>query len=98
MQITNWTRADLNGNSDDSKYNLRDNFLDLERTDLIDPVINIAAGIRWLSHKFNKPKTGSKKNLFNMLRAYYDWNKGGEKYAHKVLNLYHRSNGSSPRQ
>lgn len=68
MQVTNRTRKDLNGNSEDSKYNLRDSFLDLEMSDLKDPVINIAAGIRWLSYKYTKPKTGNPKNLFNMLR------------------------------
>jgi hypothetical protein len=46
MQVTDTTRRDLNGKSEDSKYNLKDNFLDLEMTDLTDPVLNIAAGIR----------------------------------------------------
>lgn len=91
MQVTNTTRKDLNGKSEDSQYNLRDNFLDLEMTDLTDPVINIAAGIRWLSYKYTKPKTGAKKNLFNMLKGYYRWNDEGEAYAHKVLNLYNAS-------
>lgn len=91
MQVTNRTRKDLSGKSEDSQYNLRDNFLDLEMSDLIDPVINIAAGIRWLSFKYTKPKKGAKKNLFNMLRGYYDWNNGGEAYAQKVLNLYNAS-------
>ncbi|HXH76764.1 MAG TPA: transglycosylase SLT domain-containing protein [Bacteriovoracaceae bacterium] len=91
MQITNTTRKDLSVKSEDSKYNLKDNFLDLEMTDLTDPVINIAAGIRWLSYKYTKPKTGAKKNLFNMLKGYYRWNDEGEAYAHKVLNLYNSS-------
>ncbi len=55
MQVTNTTRADLNGKSEASKTNLRDNYLDLEMSDLTDAVINIAAGIRWLSYKFTKP-------------------------------------------
>lgn len=88
MQVTNRTRKDLNGKSEDSRYNLKNNYLDLEMSDLTDPVINIAAGIRWLSHKFTKPKTGVKKNLFNMLKGYYYWNDDGEAYARKVLNLY----------
>lgn len=91
MQVTDTTRRDLNGKSEDSKYNLKDSFLDLEMTDLTDPVINIAAGIRWLSYKYTKPKTGAKKNLFNMLKGYYAWNDDGEAYAHKVLNLYNAS-------
>lgn len=91
MQVTDTTRRDLNGKSEDSKYNVKDNFLDLEMTDLTDPVINIAAGIRWLSYKYTKPKTGAKKNLFNTLKGYYAWNDDGEAYAHKVLNLYNAS-------
>ncbi len=71
MQVTNTTRKDLNGKSEDSQYNLKNNYLDLEMSDLADPVINIAAGIRWLSHKYTKPKTGAKKNLFNMFKGYY---------------------------
>ncbi len=60
MQVTNTTRKDLNGKSEDSKY-------------------------------YTKPKTGAKKNLFNMLKGYYCWNDEGEAYAHKVLNLYNAS-------
>jgi soluble lytic murein transglycosylase-like protein len=91
MQVTNTTRRDLNGKSQDSQYNLKNNYLDLEMTDLTDPVINIAAGVRWLSYKYTKPKTGAKNNLFNMLKGYYAWNNDGEAYAHKVLNLYNSS-------
>ena len=90
MQITNRTRQDLSGKSEDSKYNLHDSFLDLEISDLKDPIVNVAAGIRWLSYKYTKPKTGNPKNLFNMLRGYNDWIKG-EEYAHKVINLYNAS-------
>ena len=91
MQVTNTTRQDLNGKSKESKNALRDSFLDLDMVDLTDPVINIAAGIRWLSHKYTKPKTGAKKNLFNMLKGYYAWNNDGEAHAHKVLNVYNAS-------
>ncbi len=88
MQVTNTTRKDLNGKSEDSQYNLKNNYLDLEMSDLADPVINIAAGIRWLSNKYTRPKT---KNLFNMLKGYYRWNHEGEAYARKVLILYNAS-------
>lgn len=91
MQVTNKTREDLNGKSKESKHALRDSFLDLDMVDLTDPVINIASGIRWLSYKYTKPKTGAKKNLFNMLKGYYFWNEDGEAYARKVLNLYNDS-------
>jgi hypothetical protein len=61
MQITNQTREGLNGKSKKSQHALRDSFLDLDMVDLTDPVINIAAGIRWLSHKYTKPKTNWRK-------------------------------------
>ena len=88
MQITNQTREGLNGKSKKSQHALRDSFLDLDMVGLTDPVINIAAGIRWLNYKYMNPRRKFPKNLFNMLRGYYDWHNGGEAYAHKVLNLY----------
>ena len=71
MQITNWTRNDLKGVRRKGKMSLQNHYLDLERQDLEDPVISIAAGIRWLSYKFSSiPK--KKRNLFNVIRAYND--------------------------
>ena len=89
MQITNTTRGDLAGRPVKKHVLLRDGYLDLDREDLIDPVISIAAGIRWLSYKFESIKV-EKKNSFNMLRNYNSWSKG-EPYAKKVLDLYHAS-------
>lgn len=91
MQITNQTREGLNGKSRKSQHALRDSFLDLDMRDLTDPVINIAAGIRWLNYKYMNPRRRFPKNLFNMLRGYYDWHNGGEAYAKKVLDLYNAS-------
>jgi len=82
MQITNKTRADIK--------NLNDAVIDLERSDLEDPVINIATGILWLSYKYTRIPKKAEKNLFNMLRGYYDWQKGTP-YAEKVLALYRAS-------
>ncbi len=90
MQLTNTSREGLSGKSKRSLHALRDSFIDLEMVDLTDPVINIAAGIRWLSYKFTNPPKGAPKNLFNTLRGYYDWHKG-ESYAHKVLKVYNDS-------
>ncbi len=91
MQITNQTREGLNGKSEKSQHALRDSFLDLDMVDLTNPVINIAAGIRWLNYKYMNPRRKFPKHLFNMLRGYYDWHNGGEAYAHKVLILYNAS-------
>jgi hypothetical protein len=89
MQITNWTRNDLKGIRRKGKVSLTDHFLDLERKDLEDPVISIAAGIRWLTYKYSSiPK--NKRTLFNLIRAYNDWEKG-EPYAEKVMDLYNSS-------
>lgn len=82
MQITNTTRRDAK--------NLNDGIVDLERKDLEDPVINIAMGIRWLSYKFSSIGKGSKKDLFNTIKYYYDKNKGDD-YANKVLKLHNLS-------
>lgn len=84
MQITDTTRADAK--------NLRDNVIDLERSDLEDPVVSIAMGIRWISYKYTSIPRKSKKNLFNTLRAYNDWQKGIP-YAEKILSLYRASSG-----
>jgi hypothetical protein len=79
MQITNWTRNDLKGVRRKGKMSLQDHYLDLERKDLEDPVISIAAGVRWLAYKHSSiPK--KERNLFNVIRAYNDWKKG-ELYA-----------------
>jgi hypothetical protein len=84
MQITDTTRADAK--------NLRDNIIDLERSDLEDPVVSIAMGIRWISYKYTSIPRKSEKNLFNTLRAYNDWQKGIP-YAEKILSLYRASSG-----
>lgn len=47
MQITNETRKILS----DETGELKDHFLTLTREDLIDPSVNICAGIRWLFRK-----------------------------------------------
>jgi hypothetical protein len=79
MQLTNQTRRDAK--------NLNDGVVDIERTDLEDPVVNIAVGIRWLSYKFSIIPKKEKKNLFNALRGYFHW-RDGEPYAKKVMALY----------
>ena len=82
MQVTDKTRSDVK--------NFNDNVLDLERSDLEDPIISIAMGIRWLSYKYSAIPKNNDKNLFNTLRGYYDWQKGIP-YAKKVLDLYNKS-------
>jgi hypothetical protein len=90
MQITNWTRDDLIGKSRKNIISIRDHYIDLDRKDLEDPVINIAAGIRWLSYKYSSIPKKAQKNLFNTLKNYYDWNLG-DNYANSIINLYNIS-------
>lgn len=82
MQLLEDTRKNIK--------NLNDGVIDLEISDLEDSVINIAAGIRWISYKYHCIPKKFPKNLFNAIRGYYDWRKG-EDYAKKVLALYHIS-------
>lgn len=82
MQITKKTRRDAK--------NLNDGLVDLERRDLEDPVISIAMGIRWFSYKFSCIPSKEKKNIFNAIRGYYQWD-NGEEYAKKVMAMYHAS-------
>lgn len=89
MQVTGTTRDDLKGKKRKDHVLLRDLYLDLEREDLADAVISIAAGIRWLSFKFDSIRSGQK-NSFNMFRNYNSWTQG-ESYAKKVMDLYHSS-------
>jgi hypothetical protein len=90
MQITNWTRDDLIGKPRKNKVSLRDHYIDLERKDLEDPVINIAAGLRWIAYKYSSIPKNSLKNLHNTLKNYYDWNLGDE-YANSIIDLYNSS-------
>ncbi|HXH76003.1 MAG TPA: transglycosylase SLT domain-containing protein [Bacteriovoracaceae bacterium] len=50
MQILQSTLYRLEGIPKNKYVEVKDNFLELKLTDLADPVINIATGIRWLSH------------------------------------------------
>ena len=46
---------------------LRDYYIDLERKDLEDPVISIAAGIRWISYKYSSlPKSAKRVLLIHL--------------------------------
>ena len=52
MQVTGTTRDDLKGKRKKDHVLLRDFYWDLEKEDLADAVVSIAAGIRWLSYKY----------------------------------------------
>jgi hypothetical protein len=89
MQVTGTTRDDLKGKRKKDHVLLRDFYLDLEKEDLADAVVSIAAGIRWLSYKFTSIRN-KQKNSFNMFRNYNSWTEG-EPYAKKIMALYNSS-------
>lgn len=69
---------------------LRDYYLDLDRKDLEDPVISIAAGIRWIFFKYSSLPKGAKKDAFNTFRNYYRY-RDGKEYAQKIFDIYNDS-------
>lgn len=93
MQILQSTLYRLEGIPENKIIELQGNFLQLKLKDLTDPVINIAAGIRWLSHKYYlllKSKT-KKQDLHSTIKSYHQWNELGDKYADEVFKLYNDS-------
>ncbi len=92
MQITDQTRRLLNGTPNKEGYReVRSEYITLSKEDLEDPMVSVAAGIRWLSHKYNALPKKAEKNLFNTIKYYHSWDKEGDKYAKEVLDLYEKS-------
>ena len=92
MQITDQTRRILSGRPDKKGYReIRSDYLELTKEDALDPIANIAAGIRWLAHKRTKIPKGNEATASNIIKNYHSWDKEGEKYAEKVLDLYSKS-------
>jgi len=76
---------------------VKNNFLELKLSDLTDPVINIAAGIRWLSHKYYlllAKKKAKPDDLYSMIKYYHSWDKDGETYVNEIFKMYKESNNS----
>lgn len=94
MQILQSTLYRLEGIPENKIVEVQGHFLQLNLKDLIDPVINIAAGIRWLSHKYylllNNKKI-KRKDLYSTVKYYHQWNKKGEQYADDIFKLYKES-------
>ena len=88
MQIKKETRDILAGKKDKNGYRELKNYnIIVSSKDLFDPNINVACGIRWISHKFKLIPKKMEKNLFNTLKNYNDWKKNGESYAKEILAL-----------
>lgn len=92
MQITNQTRRILAGiPNKDGFRELSSEYLVLNQQEVFDPVLNIAAGIRWLLHKYSKIPKKAEKNIHNTLKNYYSWIKEGDDYASNIEKLYKKS-------
>jgi hypothetical protein len=100
MQILQSTLYRLEGIPDIRKnIEIPDHYLQLNLEDLTDPVINIAAGTRWLSHKYyllGRDKKIKNKDLYSTVKYYNQWNELGDKYADEVFKLYHKSLNRKP--
>ena len=89
MQVLNSTRSHLSGRADSSGWvEVKDEQIRITQDDLLDPLINVAAGTRWLAYKTSKIPKGKDKIIYNLLKNYNQWNAEGDKYAKKVLELY----------
>ncbi len=94
MQILQSTLYRLEGIPENNFVEVQGHLLELKLGDLTDPVINIATGIRWLSHKYYlllKSKEIKSKDLYSTVKYYHQWNKHGEAYADEIFKLYHES-------
>jgi hypothetical protein len=90
MQLTKKTMNALSGKKGgiSKQREVKKENLKLDHESLKDPMLNVAAGTRWLSHKFSIIGKEKEKTSFNMLKAYNQWNEKGEEYARKVYVLY----------
>lgn len=92
MQITDETRRVLSGRLDSKGYReLKSNYLELSKSDVQDPIVAIAAGTRWLAHKYSMIPKRAKKTLHNTIKNYHSWDEQGEVYVKSVEELYQKS-------
>ncbi|MEQ1878663.1 MAG: hypothetical protein ABL958_18615, partial [Bdellovibrionia bacterium] len=70
---------------------LKSSYLELSKSDVQDPIVAIAAGTRWLAHKYSVIPKRAKKNLHNTIKNYHSWDSQGEAYAKSVELLYQKS-------
>ena len=92
MQLLSDTLRIMAGEPDEAGFReLKKNCLNLTSGDLFDPVLNVAAGIRWLAHKYSQIPKGNPKSFRNMIKNYNGWNKGGDEYAKEIYSRYEKS-------
>lgn len=92
MQVTDQAMRVIGGFPNKKKWiEAKSNLIHVERGDKLDPVVNIALGVRILGHKYSQIPKNWEKNARNMIRSYYSRGDGGSEYADKVLGLYEKS-------
>lgn len=95
MQLLQTTLYRLEGIHKNKYVEVKNIFLELKLRDLTDPIINIATGIRWLSHKYYlllAEKKAKPDDVYAMIKYYHSWDKHGESYANDIFKMYHDSN------
>jgi|GEM_PF-514972 len=94
MQLLQSTLYRLEGVPKNNYVEVNDNYLRLTLEDITDPVVNIAAGTRWVSHKYSlllKEKKIKSKDLYSTIKYYHSWTRHGEQYADSIFKLYGES-------
>jgi hypothetical protein len=92
MQVTDQMLRVLGGHPNKKNWiEARDHLIHVTNADKLDPVVNIALGIRLLGHKFSQIPKQYSKNVRGALIGYNQWNKKGEAYADEVLSRYKKT-------
>jgi hypothetical protein len=92
MQVTDQTRRILSGGPDkDGFREIRKQMIRISKEDAYDPILNVAAGTRWLFYKYSQIPSSADKSIFNVIKNYYSWNKAGENYAKSIQDLFNKS-------
>lgn len=91
MQILKTAIGPLAGRKRKGWREVHDNYIAVTQEELKDPVVNIAAGIRWLGHKNYLLRNHKNVTYKEVIRDYHSRDKAGELYAKKVLKYYNDS-------
>lgn len=91
MQVLKTALTALKGTKNIRKNEVKNNYISVNTDQLKDPVVNVAVGTRWLSHKYFLLRNHKNKSAKEVIRNYHSNDKAGEEYAGKILNLYEKS-------
>jgi len=96
-QITNPSLRGLRGEPNDHGYReIKNGILIITRDELFNPVVNIAAGTRWLAYKYATIPKKARKTVWNAIKNYHSWDAGGDAYAKEVFARYRASKTPAP--